>query len=49
MTINILKHFLLKKDMARNSLLIINSSIDKKVKLREDFDLLEEGKELHSL
>ena len=35
--------------MVRNYLLIINSSIDKKVKLREAFDLLEEGKELHSL
>ena len=35
--------------MARNSLLAINPSIRKKVELREDFDISDEGKELHSL
>ena len=37
------------KDIARNSLLVIDSSIHEKVKLREEFDILKEVKELHSL
>ena len=39
----------LKVGMARNSLLVTDFSIDEKVKLREKVDILEEGKELHSL
>ena len=35
--------------MAQNSLLVIDSSIDEKVKLREEFDISEEGKDIHSL
>ena len=35
--------------MARNSLLVIEYSIDEKVKLREEFDISEEGKDIHSL
>ena len=35
--------------MVRHSLLVIDSSIHEKVKLREEFDISEEGTELHSL
>ena len=35
--------------MVRIFMLVIDSSIDEKVKLREDFDISAEGKELHSL
>ena len=35
--------------MDRNSLLVIDSLIHENVKLREEFDILEEGKELRSL
>ena len=35
--------------MARNSLLVIDSSIDEKFKLREEFVISEEEKELHSI
>ena len=38
-----------KEDIARNSFLVIDSYIDEKVKLREEFDISEEGKELYSL
>ena len=37
------------KDIARNSLLVIDSSIHEKVKLREEFGILKEVKELRSL
>ena len=35
--------------MTRSSALAIDSFIDKKAKLREEFDISEEGKELHSI
>ena len=35
--------------MVRNSLLGIDSSIDEKIKLRQEFDISEEGKNIHSL
>ena len=35
--------------MARNSLLGIDSSIVEKIKLRQEFDISEEGKNIHSL
>ena len=35
--------------MARNYLLAIDSSIHEKIKLRQEFDISEEGKELHSI
>ena len=35
--------------MVRNSLLGIDSSIDEKIKLRQEFDISEEGKNTHSL
>ena len=38
-----------KEDMARNTLLAIDSFIHEKVMLREEYDILEEGKELHIL
>ena len=38
-----------KEDMARNYLLMVHSSINEKVKLGEEFDISEEGTELHSL
>ena len=37
------------KDKARNSLLMIDSSIDEKVNLRDEFDVSGEGKELSSI
>ena len=37
------------EDKARNSLLMIDSSIDEKVNLRDGFDVSDEGKELSSL
>ena len=33
---------------ARNSLLLIDSSINDKINLREEFDISDEGKELHT-
>ena len=44
MVIHILQNLLVKEYMARNSLLAIDSSIHGKVKLGEEFDILEEGK-----
>ena len=35
--------------MVRDSLLGIDSSIDEKIKLRQEFDISEEGKNTHSL
>ena len=46
---NELKNYQLKKDMDRNYLMVIDSSIYEKVKSRESFDSLEERKGLHSL
>ena len=37
------------EDKARNSLLLIDSAIDEKVNLRDEFDVFDEGKELNSL
>ena len=37
------------EDKARNSLLLIDSSINENINLREEFDVLDEGKELNSL
>ena len=37
------------EDMARNSLLLIDSSIEEKVNLRNEFDVSDERKELNSL
>ena len=37
------------EDKARNSLLVIDSSIEEKVLLRDEFDVSDEGKELNSL
>ena len=36
------------EDIARNSLLLIDSSIEEKVNLRNEFDVSDEGKELNS-
>ena len=36
-------------DKARNSLLMIDSSIEEKINLRDEFDISNEGKELSSL
>ena len=49
MLMNILKSYQLKEDIARNSLMVIDSSIHEKGQLREEFDISDEGKELHSL
>ena len=38
-----------QEDIARHSLAVIDYSIDEHVKLRDDFDVLDESKELHSL
>ena len=38
-----------EEGITRNSLMVIDSSIHEKVKLREEFNVSEEGKELHSL
>ena len=38
-----------KEDIARNSLLAIESSIHEQVNLREEFNVLGEGKELHTV
>ena len=37
------------KDKARNYLLVIDSSIEERVPLRDEFDISDEGKELNSL
>ena len=37
------------EDKARNSLLLIDLSINEKINLREEFDVSDEGKELNSL
>ena len=37
------------EDKARNSLLLIDSAIDGKINLRDEFDVSDEGKELNSL
>ena len=37
------------KDRARNFLLLIDSSTNDKIKLRQEFDFLDEGKELNNL
>ena len=37
------------EDKARNSLLLIDSSINEKVNLRDEFDVSDEGKELSSV
>ena len=37
------------EDKARNSLLVIDSPIEEKVYLRDDFDVSDEGKELNNL
>ena len=44
-----IENLLVKEDMARNTLMVIDSFVDEKVKLREEFDILKEVKELHSL
>ena len=43
------KKFSIDEDNAHNFLLMIDSSIDKKVNLRDEFDVSDEGKELSSL
>ena len=43
-----IKNLPLEEDMARYSLLMIDSSIDENIKLRKYFDIFEEGKELIS-
>ena len=45
MVMNILESY----QLIRNSVLVIDSSIHKKVYLREEFDVSEEGKEHHIL
>ena len=37
------------EDKARNSLLMIDSSIDENINLRDEFDISDEGKELSTL
>ena len=44
-----IEKLLVEENIARNSLMVIDSSIYEKVKLREDFDILDEGKKIHSL
>ena len=39
-----IENLLVKEDMARNTLMVIDFSVDEKVKLREEFDISEEGK-----
>ena len=39
-----IENLLVKEDMARNTLMVIDSFVDEKVKLREEFDISEEGK-----
>ena len=49
MAMKILKKILVDEDKARNSLLLIDSAIDEKINLRDEFDVSDEGKELNSL
>ena len=41
-----IENLLVKEDMAQNTLMAIDSSVDEKVKLRDEFDISEEGKKI---
>ena len=48
-TLLYIENLLVDDDRGRNSLLLIDSAIDKKVNLRYEFDVSDEGKEFSSL
>ena len=41
-----IENLLVKEVMAQNTLMVIDSSVDEKVKLRDEFDISEEGKKI---